>query len=136
MENAFQILGIKERDDPNSVYFLIEKGLPKSAYLRAKKTTGLSNQVLADILSVSSKTIEKKKPSDRFDDTASERLYRLAEVVALGKEVLGDIQLFREWMQRPLRPLDGHKPIEMMKNTYGLDLVKEVLGRIKFGAYS
>lgn len=136
METALTILGLKEQDDPNSIYFLIEKGFPKSAFLKAKKTTGLSNQVLADILSVSSKTIEKKKSTDRFDDTASERLYKLAELIALGKEALGSLELFREWLHQPLPPLGGYKPIEMMKNAFGLDLVKEILGRIKHGVYS
>ncbi|MGE0770313.1 MAG: antitoxin Xre/MbcA/ParS toxin-binding domain-containing protein [Cyclobacteriaceae bacterium] len=136
MNGALGILGLKEKEDANSIYFLIEKGLPKSAFLKAKKTTGLSNQVLAEILSVSAKTIEKKKASDRFDDTASERLYRLAEVIALGQEALGDGETFKEWLHRPLPPLDGHKPLEMMKNTIGLELVKEILGRIKHGVYS
>jgi putative toxin-antitoxin system antitoxin component (TIGR02293 family) len=88
------------------------------------------------LLSVSAKTIERKKSNERFDDTASERLIKLAEIIALGREALGNDEALQQWLLRPLRPLGGKQPVEIMKNMYGLEAVKQLLGRAKHGVYS
>lgn len=136
METALQLLGIQGRHTSVEMVELLERGLTKRNYLKAKKNTGFSHQVMAVVLSVSTKTLEGKKSNDRLSDTASERLLKLAEVAALGNHVFNSPELFKEWLQRPLRPLDGKKPVELMVNMYGLETIKTLLGRIEHGVYS
>lgn len=136
METALQLLGIQGRHTSVEMVELLERGLTKRNYLKAKKNTGFSHQVMAVVLSVSTKTLEGKKSNDRLSDTASERLLKLAEVAALGNHVFNSADLFKEWLQRPLRPLGGKKPVELMVNMYGLETVKTLLGRIEHHVYS
>jgi putative toxin-antitoxin system antitoxin component (TIGR02293 family) len=139
MEKALEVLGlaVPEKGSSADYYvFLIQKGIPKRALERAKRATGLTYALLAQLLSVSAKTIERKKPAERFDDTASERLVKLGEIIALGREALGDDDALKQWLVRPLRPLGGKAPVDLMKNMYGLELVKQLLGRIQYGVYS
>lgn len=136
METAFTLLGIPGNPSSVEVVDLLEKGLTKRSYLKAKEFTGFSHQDMATILSVSTKTLENKKATDRLSDTASERLLKLAEVAAQGNQVFNNPALFREWLQRPLRPLGGKRPVELMVNMYGLETVKNLLGRIEHGVYS
>lgn len=136
METALRLLGIPGKPTDVDVVELLEQGFTKSSYLKAKEYTGFSHQDMAMILSISTKTLEGKGNKDRLSDTASERLLKLAEVVALGVNVFNSTELFREWLRRPLRPLGGKKPIDLMVNMYGLDTVKQLLGRIDQGVYS
>lgn len=136
METALELLGVKGTPSAIEVVDLLEKGLTKRNYLRAKKFTGFSHQDMAIILSISTKLLESKKDNDRLSDTASERLLKLAEVASKGKQVFNSAELFREWLQKPLRPLGGKRPVDLMVNMYGLETVKSLLGRIEHGVYS
>ena len=136
MLSALQILGIRNRINDVGVVDLLERGLTKSNYLKAKALTGLSHQDLAMILSVSTKTLEGKRGNDRLSDSASERLLKFAEVLALGKQVFNNQENFNEWLKRPLRPLGGRRPLDLMVNMYGLEVVRQLLGRIEHGVYS
>lgn len=136
METALQLLGITGSHTAVEVVELLEKGFTKRSYLKAKKFTGFSHQGMAEVLSISTKTLESKKATDRLSDTASERLLKLAEVASKGIHVFNSADLFREWLQKPLRPLGGKKPSELMVNMYGLETVKSLLGRIEHSVYS
>lgn len=136
MESALKLLGISGSPSAIEVVDLLEKGLTKQNYQKAKDVTGFSHQDMASILSISTKTLESKKNKDRLSDTASERLLKLAELTAQGIQVFNSGDLFREWLQKPLRPLGGKRPMDLMVNMYGLDMVKNLLGRIEHGVYS
>ena len=136
METAFQLLGVSGNPTSMEVVELLEKGFTKRNYLKAKEFTGFSHQEMAAVLSVSTKTLEGKKGNDRLSDTASERLLKLAEIASLGFTTFNNNDLFRAWLHRPLRPLGGKKPVELMINMYGLETVKSLLGRIDQGVYS
>ncbi len=136
MVSALQLLGIPAKTTDVGLVELLEEGFSKSTYMKAKEFTGFSHQDMATILSVSTKTLENKRGRDKLSDTASERLLKLAEVAALGIHALGSAELFREWLRRPLRPLGGKKPVDLMVNMYGLEMVKQLLGRIEHGVYS
>jgi putative toxin-antitoxin system antitoxin component (TIGR02293 family) len=136
MESALKLLGILGSPSEIEVVDMLEKGLTKQNYQKAKDVTGFSHQNMASILSISTKTLESKKNKDRLSDTASERLLKLAELAAQGIQVFNSGDLFREWLQKPLRPLGGKKPVDLMVNMYGLDMVKNLLGRIEHGVYS
>lgn len=136
MKKAYQLLGIPGSPSSVDVVELLERGLTKSSYLRAKAFTGFSHQDMAAILSVSTKTLESKKNTDRLSDTASERLLKLAEVAELGMRVFNSATLFQDWLKKPLRPLGGKKPVNLMVNMYGLETIKNLLGRIDHSVYS
>lgn len=136
MESALKLLGIPGNPSEIEIVDLLEKGLTKQNYQKAKEFTGFSHQDMATILSISTKTLEGKKSKDRLSDTASERLLKLAELAAQGIQVFNSAETFREWLQRPLRPLGGKKPVDLMVNMYGLDTVKNLLGRIEHSVYS
>jgi putative toxin-antitoxin system antitoxin component (TIGR02293 family) len=138
---ALKVLGfrnIKEgKISSTFIIDLIDKGFTKRNYVNLKDALGFTNTRMANILSVSTKTIESYKVSDHLPDTASERLFKLAEIAALGSQVFDkDHDLFNDWLNKPLRPLNGKKPIDMMTNIYGLDMVKNLLGRIEYSVYS
>ncbi len=63
----------------------------------------------------------------------SDRLYRLARIVALAKYYLGDNQLAMQWLKRPNRALGGKIPLELLDTEPGAKMVENILGRIAYG---
>ena len=66
----------------------------------------------------------------------SDRLYRLARVVALAKRHIGDEEAAARWLRRPNRALGGNVPLELLDTELGARAVENVLGRIAFGGVS
>jgi putative toxin-antitoxin system antitoxin component (TIGR02293 family) len=87
-------------------------------------------------MSIDEKTIYRKKTSDKFDDYASERLLKLAEITALGINVFGSIEKFMGWMNTPVRPLRLRKPVDLLDTMYGLELIFDEIGRVQHSVYA
>jgi len=66
----------------------------------------------------------------------SDRLYRLARIVALAGEFLGDHERAVRWLKRPNRALGGIAPIAAIDTEPGARQVENILGRIAYGGIS
>jgi putative toxin-antitoxin system antitoxin component (TIGR02293 family) len=66
----------------------------------------------------------------------SDRIYRLARIVALAKYYIGDAESARRWLKRANRALAGATPLESMDTELGARTVEDVLGRIAYGGVS
>ena len=80
--------------------------------------------------------MERRKVSGRLLPEESERVYRLAKVVALAESVLGAREKARHWLNTPNRALGNVTPLSLLETEAGADEVTNVLGRIEFGVYS
>lgn len=130
------LLNLPDQKDSFSVITLIRKGIPKKSLLYFRKQTGFPIHLLASTMSIDEKTIYRKKTTDKFDDYASERLLKLAEITAFGINVFGSTEKFMGWMNTPIRPLGHRKPIELLDTIYGLELISDEIGRIQHGVYA
>lgn len=123
-------------DEPASVLGLsdaIAGGLPGTA-LRALKTRfGFTNRELALALGSSEKTIERTLPRARLPSGLGDRLYRLARLVELAVEVLGDEQHAIAWLREPQYGLAERQPLGLLANDAGARAVEEELQRIRYG---
>lgn len=66
----------------------------------------------------------------------SERLERLARVVAIATEYLGDHERAMRWLNCPNHALGGIAPLEAIETELGARQVENVLGRIAYGGVS
>ena len=66
----------------------------------------------------------------------SDRLYRLARIVALAKHYLGNEEAAHRWLKRPNRALGGRTPLALIDTELGARAVENVLGRIAYGGVS
>lgn len=57
----------------------------------------------------------------------------MAEVTNAGKEVFGDIDKFKLWLDTPNFSLGNLKPMDLLKDSYGKELVISELTRINYG---
>lgn len=116
-------------DEPLSRLETFRNGLEKKSFDALKEMAGLDYNTLATALGVSSKTLQRKEV---FDTLQSEKIYRLAELYAIGINYFGR-EGFKRWMERPLFTLRNRKPLELIDLTEGIDLLKTEIMRLQYG---
>jgi putative toxin-antitoxin system antitoxin component (TIGR02293 family) len=87
-------------------------------------------------LRLARRTMERRKVTGRLLPEESERVYRLAKVLAFAESVLGTKEKARHWLNTPNRALGNASPLSLLETEAGVDEVTSVLGRIEFGVYS
>jgi putative toxin-antitoxin system antitoxin component (TIGR02293 family) len=115
----------------------IRKGLPPSALVAFSKKTHISEETLIRLLTVPERTwrrrLAERKPLTQLQ---SDRLFRIAQIVARATEVLGDRARAVRWMREENRALAGARPLELLDTEIGEAQVRDVLGRIDYGLLS
>lgn len=133
------ILGVSKNislDNPISYMQVAEEGLTKNNFNRLKKFTGLDTETLADILSVTSRTLQRKKLNDRFKQGISEKMLEIADLYVLGIKIFGEKVKFQAWLNSHILALGNNKPVDYIYSSYGRSYIKQLLGRIDYGVYS
>jgi putative toxin-antitoxin system antitoxin component (TIGR02293 family) len=113
----------------------IREGLPQTAVEEVMRAAGLTLKELATSLDLSPRSLQRRR-GGRLARHESDRLYRLARIVALAKRYLGDEETAARWLRRPNRALGGGTPLETIDTELGARTVENVLGRIAYGGVS
>lgn len=134
---ALNYLGLAGRSvstDPLKIDSAIRRGFPASALLGLKKATGFTFDEIATLLDVSAKTIERAiSQGVRLGHGVSDRLYRVASVLALAERVLEDREQARTWLHQAQHGLSGRTPVDLLATEAGSREVESLLGRIEHG---
>lgn len=88
------------------------------------------------VLAIPLRTLTRRKAERRLRPEESDRLVRLARILAQAVDVLGSTEKASQWLQRPNRALGGETPLSLLDTDLGSRQVEEVLGRIEHGVYS
>ena len=99
-------------------------------------SSGLTLKELADALDLSPRSLQRRRRSGRLARFESDRLYRLARIVALAQQSLGTREQAVRWLKRSNRALGGVPPIDAIDTEVGARQVEDVLGRIAYGGIS
>ena len=114
----------------------IREGFPPAVVEELMQASGLTLKELADALDLSPRSLQRRRRSGRLARFESDRLYRLARIIALAQQSLGDRQSAARWLKRSNRALGGAAPISAMDTELGARQVENVLGRIAYGGIS
>ncbi len=110
----------------------VAQGLPRAVVreiaANAAPREGEARQVVADLV-VSPATLKR---NERLSPSASERAERLARVVALARQALGDPDAARVWLNEPHPLLDGRPPIRVAATDLGARQVERILVNIEY----
>jgi putative toxin-antitoxin system antitoxin component (TIGR02293 family) len=116
------------------IIYLIREGIPYSLFDLISMNTPFSEKDWADILDISTKSLLRYKQNDTtFKLTQSEKIMEMAEVTDLGLEVFGAMDKFKSWLDTPNFALGNVKPVELLKDSFGKELVVGELTRINYG---
>lgn len=138
-----ELLGIQKAEEqllePSQ---MIAVGIPVSAIARVKRVAGLSDEQMAQTVGVSRRTLSRRiqqaatDTQKRLTAAESDRLYRLARIIAHAEEVFGDQSEAQHWLKEPKRALGGETPLEAIKTEPGVQQVDLLLSRIEHGIFA
>ncbi|MBK9168771.1 MAG: DUF2384 domain-containing protein [Bryobacterales bacterium] len=114
----------------------IREGFPQPVVHELMQGTGLTLKELAASLDLSPRSLQRRRQQGRLARHESDRLYRLARIVALAKRSLGDDNKAIRWLRSPNRALGGSTPLQLIDTEPGARSVENVLGRIAYGGVS
>jgi len=66
----------------------------------------------------------------------SEKIIEIVELNNIGLDVFGDMEKFKLWLETPNFSLGNLKPLELLKDSYGKELVISELTNINYGILS
>lgn len=85
------------------------------------------------LLHISERTLLRyKQDNKRFDPLQTDRILVLNRLIEFGNEVLGKENL-QKWLITDNLALGGKKPKELLVTSFGIELVKNELGRLAHG---
>jgi putative toxin-antitoxin system antitoxin component (TIGR02293 family) len=114
----------------------IREGFPPVVVRKVMDSAGLTLKELAASLDLSPRSLQRRRERGRLASYESDRLYRLARIVALAKHYIGNGEAAARWLKRPNRALGGRSPLELVDTEPGARSVEDVLGRIGYGGVS
>lgn len=114
----------------------IREGFPVAVVEELMQASGLTLKEIAESLDLSPRSLQRRRQTGRLARHESDRLYRLARIIAIAEQFLGDRQRALRWLKRPNRALGGASPIEVLDTEPGARQVEKVLGRIAYGGIS
>ncbi len=113
----------------------IRDGFPHAVLEELMRASGLTLKELAAALDLSSRSLQRRRHG-RLAQFESDRLYRLARLLALARESLGDATRASRWLKRTNRGLGGVAPLAAIDTELGARQVENLLGRIAYGGIS
>ena len=123
--------------DPLLKSFTIRQGIPFHFYSLITLYTPYSENDWINILDISMKSLQRyKQESRRFGHLQSEKIIEVAEVTKAGLDTFGDMDKFKHWLNTPNFALGRIKPTELIRDSYGKDLVLGELTRINHGIFA
>jgi putative toxin-antitoxin system antitoxin component (TIGR02293 family) len=111
----------------------IREGFPHAVLEELMRASGLKE--LAHALDLSTRSLQRRRRG-RLARFESDRLYRMARLLALARETLGDEARANRWLKRANHALGGLAPIAAIDTELGARQVENLLGRIAYGGIS
>ena len=116
----------------------IRHGMPYGFFERIREIAPFTEDDWADYLNISRKTLQRNSwdPGFLFKPIHTEKIIELTEVTVLGREIFGAFDTFYTWLNAPCLALGGRKPVELLRDSYGKELVVAELNRIDQGIFA
>src|SRR5260370_6935520 len=110
----------------------IREGFPPAVVEELMRASGLTLKELASALDLSPRSLQRRRRSGRLARYESDRLYRLARIVAIANEYLGGHERAMRWLKRPNRALGGAPPVPAVATQPRARQVERILRPIAY----
>jgi putative toxin-antitoxin system antitoxin component (TIGR02293 family) len=129
----FVLLGLAP-ENPMKILLRVEKGLGYHSFERFQRSAGLSALDLAEAVSITPRTLHRRKEEGRLAPDESDRLLRVSRVFGRALALFeGDADAAREWLAGPQAGLGGQRPIALARTDLGAREVEALVDRLEHG---
>ena len=137
---ALDILGstasFNSTDDKDvlSIIDAVRQGVKFNAFFNFANKGPFSINEWSAFLHLSERTMQRyKREKKTFDSLQSEKILEIALLYRKGTEVFGTGEKFNNWLTNDNVALGGVKPKDLFDSSFGINLLKDELGRIEYG---
>lgn len=115
---------------------VIRNGVPYSLFSLIQNVSPFSEENWAEILDISTKSLQRYKVTARsFKPIHSEKIIEMAEVTQMGLDTFRTMDKFKLWLETPNFALGNVKPFDLLKDSYGKELVLAELSHVNHGIF-
>lgn len=125
----------RAKQSPSGLVQLTRKGLPFKSIKPLMDQVGISREELGVIVGIPHRTFVRRSQQHHFSPEETDRILRLARVVAMANETFGSADKARSWMHRKNGALQQATPLSLLDTDAGTQMVTDVLGRIEHGIF-
>ncbi|PWB82891.1 MAG: toxin-antitoxin system antitoxin component family protein [Methylocystaceae bacterium] len=118
--------------DSRSAIEAIRRGLPIGALDELVKS-GRLTLVEIDRIVLPRKTLAYRRKSGVLTPEQSDRLMRVARVIAAAEAIFGSQEKASRWLRRSTTALDGDSPISLLDTSEGCRQIERLLSMIDYG---
>ena len=111
---------------------LVRRGLPVESVQFMLDSGRLTSAEMDDVV-LPRKTLANRRRLGTLTPDQSDRLVRVARVIAAAEETFGDRQKAADWLRRPTSALAGETPLGLLDTDEGAREGESLLGRIAHG---
>ena len=117
-----------------SIIDSINRGISFATFEAIIKKYSFTIQNWAEFLHISNKTLSRyQKESKTFDALQSERILQIEILYSKGEAVFGDRSHFTQWLETKNLALGDILPLDLLKTSFGINLLMDELTRIEHG---
>jgi putative toxin-antitoxin system antitoxin component (TIGR02293 family) len=110
----------------------IRRGLPVSAADDIVKSGAITSGEFYDVV-IPRKTLTNRRATGSLTPDQSDKLVRVARVIAKAEQTFGNPEKAHRWLRRPTALLNGEEPLKLLDTEAGARAVEELLIRIDHG---
>ena len=109
------------------------KGLPYAALVSLVKRLRLGSEEVVFVFNLKRRTLARRKEARVLHADESDRVLRVARILALAREVFGAEEKATIWLRRTNRALRNRAPLSLLDTDLGAREVENVLVRLERG---
>ena len=125
-------LQVKNVDD---IIIALKEGFPVNAFDKLRDRLKVSDNVLAKIVQIPKRTLNRRRKDGKLKTDESERVLRVARVCDKALDVFENQEASEKWLKMPARGLGYKIPLEYADTELGAQEVINLLGRIEYGVF-
>ena len=117
-----------------SIMHMIRGGISYFQFDKVSKKIPFTLSEWSNMLHISERTIQRYQSENKsFEPLQSEKIMQLTMLCNYGMQVFGSSDVFFKWLNEPSIALGGAAPKSFLDNSFGIDYIKNELGRIEHG---
>jgi len=125
------------KEDRIDLTAMTRAGLPVGAFVELAQRLGVDRKQLGAVLGITERTLSRRLATgEKLSLPESDRMMRLARVVAHALDTFGTEEKAALWLRTPNIVLGGDAPLHLLDTDSGAREVDTVLGRIDYGLFS
>ena len=135
LSRVFSSIDEDHEPDAMQVIALIREGVSGDAITRLADLINIPKNDVYNLLNLKARTAQRQV-SKNLDADKSGHLVQITKILQRCVEVFEDLEKAKRWLKSPNYALGNQVPLNLLDTTEGIELVRDTLTRIEYGAFA